>query len=105
MSPLTKIRKQFFVSETKIKELFKKVDLKHVTLNCFKTYIRDPSNKNEKFLRVRIRKYRSNMEKEGLGTGKIIKNVNNLLSASKALDFYKNKAYISMHLLCQKINV
>ena len=32
------------------------------------------------------------MEKEGLGTGKIIKTVNNLLSASKALDFYKNKA-------------
>ena len=32
------------------------------------------------------------MEKEGLGTGKIIKTVNNLLSASKALNFYKNKA-------------
>ena len=32
------------------------------------------------------------MEKEGLGTDKIIKTVNNLRSASKALDFYKNKA-------------
>ena len=32
------------------------------------------------------------MEKEGLGTVKIIKTVNNLRSASKALDFYKNKA-------------
>ena len=32
------------------------------------------------------------MEKEGLSTGKIIKTINNLLSASKALDFYKNKA-------------
>ena len=71
---------------------FKKIDLKYVTLNYFKTYIRDPSNENEKFLRVRIRKYRNSMEKEGLGTGKIIKTVNNLLSASKALDFYKNKA-------------
>ena len=71
---------------------FKKVDLKHVTLNCFKTYIRDPSNKNEKFLRVRIRKYRSDMEKEGLSTDKIAKTVSNLLSAKKALNFYKNKA-------------
>jgi len=71
---------------------FKKIDLKYITLNFFKTYIKDPSNENEKFLRVRIRKYRRNMEKEGLGTGKIIKTVNNLLSASKALDFYKNKA-------------
>jgi len=32
------------------------------------------------------------MQKERLGTGNINKTVNNLLSASKALDFYKNKA-------------
>ena len=70
----------------------KKKDLKYVTLNFFKTYIQDPSNEDEKFLRVRIRKYRSNMEKEGLDTDKIIKTVNNLLSANKAINFYKNKA-------------
>ena len=69
-----------------------KADLKQITLNFFKTYIQDPSNENEKFLRVRIRKYRKNMEKEGLDTSKIIKTVNNLLSANKALNFYKNKA-------------
>jgi len=71
---------------------FKKSDLKYVTLNYFKTYIEDPSNKDEKFLRVRIRKYRKNMEKEGLDTRKIIKTVDNLLSANQALNFYKNKA-------------
>jgi len=71
---------------------FKKKDLKYVTLNFFKNYIKDPSNEDEKFLRVRIRKYRRNMEREGLDTGKIIKTVNNLLSANKALNFYKNKA-------------
>ena len=70
----------------------KKVDLKYVTLKNFKTYIQDPSNNDEKFLRVRIRKYRKDMEKEGLDTSKIIKTVNNLLSANIALDFYKNKA-------------
>jgi len=70
----------------------KKADLKYVTLKTFKTYIQDPSNNNEKFLRVRVRKYRKNMEKEGLNTSKIIKTVNNLLSANIALDFYKNKA-------------
>ncbi len=37
---------------------FKKTDLKYVTLNYFRTYIKDPSNKDEKFLRVRLRKYR-----------------------------------------------
>ena len=69
-----------------------KKDLKYVTLNYFRTYIKDPSNSNEKFLRVRIRKYRKNMEKEGLDTRKIIKTVNNLVSANQALNFYKNKA-------------
>ena len=69
-----------------------KKDLKYVTLNYFKTYIKDPSNKNEKFLRVRIRKYRKNMEKEGLDTRKIIKTVDNLVSANQAINFYKNKA-------------
>ena len=69
-----------------------KSELKYATLNFFKTYIKDPSNKNEKFLRIRVRKYRKNMEKEGLDTKKIIKTVNNLLSANHALTFYKNKA-------------
>ena len=32
------------------------------------------------------------MEEEGLNTSKIIKTINNLLSANKALNFYKNKA-------------
>ena len=69
-----------------------KADLKYVTLNYFKTYIKDPSNNNEKFLRVRIRKYKKTMEKEGLDTKKISKTVENLLSANKALNFYKSKA-------------
>ncbi len=71
---------------------FKKRDLKILTLNFFKNYIKDPSNKNESFLRVRVRNYRSEMEKEGLDTNKIIKTINNLLSANKAINFYKNKA-------------
>jgi len=71
---------------------FKKKDLKYVTLNYFKTYIKDPSNEDEKFLRVRVRKYRKDMEREGLDTRKIIKTVDNLVSANQALNFYKNKA-------------
>ena len=90
---------------------FKKEDLKYSTLSYFKTFVEDPSNKDEKFLRVRVRKYRSDMEKEGLDTSKIIKTVNNLMSASKALNFYKNKAlykhvsFISKHkcLISKKI--
>ena len=70
----------------------KKSDLKYVTLKYFKTYIKDPSNKDEKFLRVRVRKYRRDMEREGLDTRKIIKTVDNLDSANQALNFYKKKS-------------
>tara|TARA_B100000029_G_C17500197_1_gene932379 strand:- start:404 stop:1456 length:1053 start_codon:yes stop_codon:yes gene_type:complete len=71
----------------------KKADLKYITLNHFKNYIKDPSNEDEKFLRVRIRKYRKNMKAEGLNTDNIIKTINNLLSANKAINYYKNKAF------------
>ena len=70
----------------------KKNDLKYATLHAFKTFISDPSNVNEKFLRVRIRKFKKNLEEEGLNTNNIIKTVNNLNSANKTLNYYKNKA-------------
>ena len=76
----------------------KKLELEYVTLNYFKTYIKDPSNIDDKFLRVRIRKYRKSMESEGLDTKKIIKTVENLVSANKALNHYKKKA-IHKHVL------
>ena len=72
----------------------KKSELKYVTLNFFGTFIEDPSNKNEKFLRVRIRKYRKNLEKEGLKSDNVITSINNLMHAKKALNFYKNKALL-----------
>ncbi len=71
----------------------KKVDLKFITLKYFKTYIQDPSNKDEKFLRVKIRKFKKKMETEGLNTSNIMKTINNLLSANKAMNYYKNKAF------------
>ena len=70
----------------------KKIDLKYITLKYFKNYIKDPSNENEKFLRIKIRKQRKNLEKEGLDTKKIIKSIKNLNLANKALSFYKSKA-------------
>jgi len=70
----------------------KKSELQHVTSNYFGTYIKDPSNQDKKFLRVRIRQFREDMEKEGFDDTKIEKTIDNLLSAKKAIDFYKDKA-------------
>ena len=69
------------------------MDLKFITLKYFKTYIQDPSNKDEKFLRVKIRKFKKKMETEGLNTSNIMKTINNLLSGNKAMNYYKNKAF------------
>ena len=71
---------------------FKKIELQNITLKYFKNFIFDPSNEDDKYLRVRVRKIRSSMEKEGLDTSKIINTINNLFSAHKALSYYKNKA-------------
>jgi len=75
---------------------FKKEDLQYITKLYFNTYIDDPSNADEKYLRIRIRKYRKKMENDGLNSDKIIKTVNNLISANNALKFYKKKA-LSKH--------
>ena len=72
--------------------IFKKKDLQNITLKYFKNFIKDPSNDNDKYLRVRVRKIRNSMEKEGLDTSKVINTVNNLFSAHKALSYYKDKA-------------
>ena len=71
---------------------FKKKELEHSTLTYFGNFIKDPSNNNEKFLRVRIRKFRRDIEKEGINDNKIIKTINNLLSSNDSINFYKNKA-------------
>ena len=69
-----------------------KKNLINITVSFFKTFIKDPSNEDNKFLRTRVRKYRKNLDREGLDTHKISKTVNNLLTAKNSLDFYKQKA-------------
>ena len=67
---------------------FKKKDLVYAAKKKFKNYISDPSNKNEKFLRSRIRKLKKNLSKEGLNDERILKTIHNLNSAKEALSFY-----------------
>ena len=71
---------------------FNKSELIYVTKKVFNSYISDPSNKNENFLRVRIRKYRKILDQEGLDTKKILNTVDNLNKAKTAIEFYKKIA-------------
>ena len=68
-----------------------KKDLEKLALKVFKTFIKDPSNVNYDFTRVRIRKILKDFQKEGLDNKKIELTINNLKSANEALNLYTKK--------------
>ena len=65
-----------------------KKSLEKLALLVFKKFIKDPSNENNDFARVRVRKILKMFHQEGLETKKIDLTIKNLKSASNALDFY-----------------
>jgi len=70
---------------------FKKKDLIFVSKNVFNFYVNDPSNENEKFKRIRIRKLLFELEKEGLDKNKFLKTINNLKQSDEVINFYVSK--------------
>jgi tRNA(Ile)-lysidine synthase len=67
---------------------FNKQELLNVTKRSYSSWIEDPSNKNDKFLRVRIRKMQTKLQKEGFDPERIIKTIENLNTAKDSLEFY-----------------
>ena len=68
-----------------------KDDLEKLAFTVFNTFIKDPSNNNNDFSRVRIRKILKEFKKEGLGTKKLSLTIKNLKSANNALDYATKK--------------
>ena len=66
----------------------KKKDLVFVSKKIFGTYVKDPSNSSQKFLRVRIRKLLPILKKSGIAEEQIIKSINNLKSSSNTINKY-----------------
>ena len=56
---------------------FDKKQLEKITLKVFKIFVKDPSNFNEDFKRVRIRKLIKNLKNEGLDENKLILTIKN----------------------------
>ena len=54
-------------------------------------YFKDPSNKNNKFLRTKIRNLKKPLMKSGINYDQIIKSINNLASSKEVLDQYLEK--------------
>ena len=61
----------------------------------FGNYINDPSNKNTKYLRTRVRHLQKYLNKSGISYDQIIKSINNLASSKKVLDEHFKKIYLN----------
>tara|TARA_B100000900_G_scaffold347129_1_gene312188 strand:+ start:1528 stop:2547 length:1020 start_codon:yes stop_codon:yes gene_type:complete len=69
----------------------KKSQLIEISTNIFSEFIKDPSNENLKFKRIRVRNLIKELEKEGLDKKKLDLTINNLKDSNNALEFYSNK--------------
>ena len=68
-----------------------KNDLVYISKNTFNFHVDDPSNINDKFLRVKVRKLILNLEEEGLTLNKFILSLNNLSKSNNAINYYVQK--------------
>ncbi len=76
--PLLDIKKQF---------------LTKITKKIFGTYFKDPSNKNLKYMRTKVRNLKTPLEKSGIKYEKIFKSIQNLSSSKMTLDIYLSKVF------------
>ena len=70
-----------------------KKDLIQISKKVFGKYFKDPSNKNEKYLRTKIRNLKEPLIKSGITYNQIIKSINNLASSKDTLDYYYKKTF------------
>ena len=68
--------------------VFDKSDLIFISKYVFNFFIVDPSNKDFKYTRVRIRSFIDELKKEGFDKNKLFLTINNLRRSNQTLSFY-----------------
>jgi|TARA_B110000211_G_C14033441_1_gene533290 tRNA(Ile)-lysidine synthase len=71
----------------------KKIFLLKISKNVFGKYFKDPSNKNFKYLRTKVRNLKKPLEKSGIKYEQIIRSINNLALSKVTLDGYIKKIF------------
>ena len=66
----------------------KKEDLEFLSQNVFKFYVKDPSNDNEKFQRIKVRRLVESLKIEGLDKKKFVNTLKNLKHSDDVVNFY-----------------
>ena len=69
----------------------KKEDLVFISKKVFDFYVKDPTNNDEKFQRVRIRKLLKGLKNDGLDQKKFIKTIENLKKSNDVVNYYVKK--------------
>ena len=69
----------------------KKEDLIFIAKKVFNFYIKDPSNKDEKFLRIQVRKLIDELQKKGFDHEKLSLTIKNLKHSNNVVDYYVNE--------------
>ena len=91
MKPLSKLNRQVSLYRPLLDT--KKKFLKKISKNIFGQYFKDPSNKNTKFLRTKVRNLRKSLEKSGIKYDQVFKSIQNLSLSKITLDEYFNKIF------------
>tara|TARA_Y200000002_G_scaffold322735_1_gene283460 strand:- start:428 stop:1450 length:1023 start_codon:yes stop_codon:yes gene_type:complete len=72
---------------------FKKNKLTRISKVIFGKYYKDPTNKNTKYLRIRIRNLKKTLERTGINYDQVIRSIKNLASSRDTLEQYFEKIY------------
>ena len=91
MSTLSKIEKGLNLYRPLLD--IKKTTLIKISKKIFGKYIKDPSNKNFKFLRTKVRNLKKPLEKSGIAYEQIVRSINNLALSKKTLDDYLSQIF------------
>ena len=91
MKPLTKINGRVSLFRPLLDT--QKQFLVKISKTIFGTYLKDPSNKNEKYLRTKIRNLKKPLEKSGIKYEKIFKSIQNLSQSKTTLEEHLKKIF------------
>ena len=80
---------------------FNKKDLEFISKHVFNFFIKDPSNKDTKYTRIRIRKLINEFKNTGLDKDKLLLTLKNLKRSNHALSFYVEKNKELNSFLCK----
>ena len=71
----------------------KKINLVYITKKLLGKYFIDPSNKNDKYLRTKVRNIKKFLEKKGIKQQQILKSIDNLNSSRETINNYVEHVY------------